>query len=68
MHAIKKWEKAARRRRQKAFFYTFVIHIALFGCILLATNTPVKDYLPKFLKGWLGIEKVDEVVPAKPIP
>jgi len=68
MHLEPKWGKAARSRRRKAFFYTFAFHLALFGCLLLAMHSPKNDYLPEFKKDWLGLEKVEEVLPSKPIP
>ncbi|MEL6867641.1 MAG: hypothetical protein AAFP19_24665 [Bacteroidota bacterium] len=49
------FDRAARRNRHKALWFTLLIHAGLLGGILFATDadTDWKQYLPDTLQEWM---------------
>ncbi len=50
-------EKNARRSRRKAFLFTVVAHLAVFGLLAYSTSDDPVELIPDTVKEWVGIEQ-----------
>ena len=64
----RKFQKTARINRFKAILITIGFHIALIAVLSGGMETSITDYLPDFVKEWMGMEATTEIVEQTPTP
>jgi len=61
------FERAARKRRNKALLFTFLFHLALIGGIAcMGAGGDWQDQLPTAIQEWLGLEQPEPALAIDP--
>lgn len=64
-----RFERAARRNRSKALWFTLFFHALLLGGLFFAGSGKLKSSLPEPVKEFLGLqESAKDDVPSQPQP